>query len=223
MTHGDYFKISADRRAGIARIAEFLVPGKRVALSTHMNSDGDGCGSECGLARLLKMPLVDLPYDARDPARDMATRLAAAGKLLDDHDFVHVHLKATDDAAHTKNPLFKRDVIEAVDAGLAGLLALSERAVVAVTGDHASPSRGSLLHSGDPTPLVVAAPGLRPDAVLQFGECSAMTGELGRLRAAEVLPLLAGIANRPFFLGHRPGPGNSVAMPGNPAPMPLSD
>src|SRR5689334_18302958 len=53
MTHGDYFKISADRRAGIARIAKYLEPGKRVALSTHMNSDGDGCGSESGLARLL--------------------------------------------------------------------------------------------------------------------------------------------------------------------------
>lgn len=53
MTHGDYFRISAERRAGIARIAEYLVPGKRVALSTHMNADGDGCGSEAGLACLL--------------------------------------------------------------------------------------------------------------------------------------------------------------------------
>jgi phosphoesterase RecJ-like protein len=53
MPHGDYFRISAERREGINRIAAHLVPGKRVALSTHMNSDGDGCGSECGLARLL--------------------------------------------------------------------------------------------------------------------------------------------------------------------------
>ncbi len=53
MTHGDYFRISEDRRAGVKRIAEHLVPGKRVALSTHMNSDGDGCGSETGLARFL--------------------------------------------------------------------------------------------------------------------------------------------------------------------------
>jgi len=53
MTHGDHFRISAERRAGIARIAEHLLPGKRVALSTHMNADGDGCGSETGLARLL--------------------------------------------------------------------------------------------------------------------------------------------------------------------------
>jgi phosphoesterase RecJ-like protein len=30
-----------------------LPPGARVALSTHINADGDGCGSEVGLARLL--------------------------------------------------------------------------------------------------------------------------------------------------------------------------
>jgi len=29
------------------------VPGRRVAISTHMNADGDGCGSETALARLL--------------------------------------------------------------------------------------------------------------------------------------------------------------------------
>lgn len=29
------------------------MPGRRVALSTHINADGDGCGSEAGLARLL--------------------------------------------------------------------------------------------------------------------------------------------------------------------------
>jgi phosphoesterase RecJ-like protein len=53
MTHGDFFKISADRREGIQRIARELVPGRRAALSTHINADGDGCGSETGLARLL--------------------------------------------------------------------------------------------------------------------------------------------------------------------------
>jgi phosphoesterase RecJ-like protein len=53
MTHGDFFKISEGRRHGIQRVARELVPGRRVALSTHINADGDGCGSEAGLARLL--------------------------------------------------------------------------------------------------------------------------------------------------------------------------
>ncbi len=53
MTHGDFFRISAERREGIQRIGRELVAGRRVALSTHINADGDGCGSEAGLARLL--------------------------------------------------------------------------------------------------------------------------------------------------------------------------
>jgi phosphoesterase RecJ-like protein len=51
--HRDFFSISAARRDGIQRIARELTPGRRVALSTHINADGDGCGSESGLARLL--------------------------------------------------------------------------------------------------------------------------------------------------------------------------
>lgn len=175
-----------------------------------------------GLARVLDMTLVDRAYDATDPAGDMRARLETAVELLDGHDFVHVHVKATDEAAHTKQPRFKRDIIEAIDAGLAVLPQLAARAVVAVTGDHASPSTGALLHSGDPTPFAVAAPGLRPDAVTAFGERAALAGEAGRLRADDVLPYLAGLANRPFFLGHRPGPVRCHALPASPEPMPLS-
>ena len=174
-----------------------------------------------GLARILGMQLVDIPYDPSQPAADMRSRIAAATNLLDHHDFVHVHVKATDEAAHTKRPDFKRQIIEATDAGLDALLALSARAVVAVTGDHASPAVGGLLHSGDPTPFVVAAPGLRPDAVTNFGESAALAGECGRLRADDVLPLLAGLANRPFFLGHRPGATQTLALPNAPEPMPI--
>jgi phosphoesterase RecJ-like protein len=45
--------MSPERRAGIQRLARALVAGRRVALSTHMNADGDACGSEAALARLL--------------------------------------------------------------------------------------------------------------------------------------------------------------------------
>lgn len=53
MEHTDYLRISPERRAGIHRLARELVSGRLVALSTHMNADGDGCGSETALARLL--------------------------------------------------------------------------------------------------------------------------------------------------------------------------
>jgi 2,3-bisphosphoglycerate-independent phosphoglycerate mutase len=174
-----------------------------------------------GFARLLDMTLVDIPYDATEPALDMRSRIAAAATLLESHDFVHVHVKATDEAAHTKRPAFKRDIIAATDAGLDGLAELTSRAIVAVTGDHASPSTGALLHSGDPTPFVVAGPGIRPDGIDTFGERWALRGECGRLLAADVLPFLAGLANRPYFLGHRPGASQTITLPTHPEAMPL--
>ena len=41
------------RREAIARLAAELRSGMTVALSTHINADGDGCGSQTALARLL--------------------------------------------------------------------------------------------------------------------------------------------------------------------------
>lgn len=173
-----------------------------------------------GLARICEMKSHDIAYDAKQPTDDMRRRLAAAAQLLEEASFVHVHVKATDEAGHSKRPKYKRDVIAATDAGLEPLLELSKKAVVAVTGDHATPSVGRIMHSGDPTPLVVAGPGIRSDHVDVFGERSTLTGELGRLGSDDVLPLLVGFANRPFFFGHRPGPWASHALPDNPEPMP---
>jgi phosphoesterase RecJ-like protein len=44
---------SEARRAAIRSWFDALRPGMTVALSTHINADGDGCGSETALARLL--------------------------------------------------------------------------------------------------------------------------------------------------------------------------
>ena len=49
----DLISVPPSRRAAIEALAPELVAGRRVAISTHLNADGDGCGSESGLARLL--------------------------------------------------------------------------------------------------------------------------------------------------------------------------
>lgn len=49
----DLLAIASDRQAAITALAAELRPGRTVALTTHMNADGDGCGSETALARLL--------------------------------------------------------------------------------------------------------------------------------------------------------------------------
>jgi phosphoesterase RecJ-like protein len=49
----DHTLVPSHRVAAIERLAAVLRGGTRVALSTHMNADGDGCGSEVALALLL--------------------------------------------------------------------------------------------------------------------------------------------------------------------------
>jgi phosphoesterase RecJ-like protein len=62
MTQPDrnYLAVPADRAAAIKVLDPYLVAGKRVALSTHINADGDGCGSETALARLLMQRGMDV-------------------------------------------------------------------------------------------------------------------------------------------------------------------
>ncbi|MEO8562562.1 MAG: bifunctional oligoribonuclease/PAP phosphatase NrnA [bacterium] len=49
----DILSVPPTRHAAISALVPELVPGRRVAISTHLNADGDGCGSESALARLL--------------------------------------------------------------------------------------------------------------------------------------------------------------------------
>ena len=49
----DLITVPASRRAAIEKLAPELIAGRRVAISTHLNADGDRCGSESALARLL--------------------------------------------------------------------------------------------------------------------------------------------------------------------------
>ena len=49
----DLLSVPQQRREAIERLAQELRAGRSVAISTHINADGDGCGSETALARLL--------------------------------------------------------------------------------------------------------------------------------------------------------------------------
>ncbi len=49
----DLLAVPAERRTAIERLARELRAGRSIVLSTHINSDGDGCGSETALARML--------------------------------------------------------------------------------------------------------------------------------------------------------------------------
>jgi 2,3-bisphosphoglycerate-independent phosphoglycerate mutase len=118
--------------------------------------------------------------------------------------FVYVHDKRVDQAGHTKDPNVKREVAELLDTAFTNLPI--DRAIVCVTGDHATPASPNVIHSGDPVPLVVAGPGVRADDVTSFGERDCAAGILGHLRGPDLMPVLLNAADRPLFLGSRPTP-----------------
>jgi 2,3-bisphosphoglycerate-independent phosphoglycerate mutase len=118
--------------------------------------------------------------------------------------FVYVHDKRVDEAGHTKDPNAKRAAVELLDAAFENLPI--DRAIVCITGDHATPASPDVIHSGDPVPFVVAGPAVRADRVREFGESTCAEGILGHLRGPDMMPVLLNAADRPLFLGSRPTP-----------------
>ena len=147
-----------------------------------------------GLGRCLGLEPVEAGLDAAL----VAERLHAGDT------FVYVHDKRVDEAGHTKDPRRKQSGVEEIDGLLADLP--RDRAIVCVTGDHATPASPEVIHSGDPVPLVIAGPGVRADAVTSFGELDCAAGILGQLRGPDLMPVLLNAADRPLFLGSRPTP-----------------
>jgi 2,3-bisphosphoglycerate-independent phosphoglycerate mutase len=157
-----------------------------------------------GLARVVGLEPVHAP-ESDDPGADLHRRLELVGQRLDAGDtFVFSHLKATDTAGHTKDPAVKQRTIELLDSELGDLP--TDRTVVCVTGDHATPASPEVIHSGDPVPLLVAGPGVRADSVESFGELDCARGILGHLRGPDLMPVLLNAADRPLYLGSRPTP-----------------
>lgn len=169
---------------------------------------------------------AELVPEGPDPARDMAAKLALALERLDDFDLVHLHSKAPDEAAHAGDAVAKAAAIAALDAGLAGLApAMAERPelVALVTGDHATPSGGRMIHSGEPSPVILAGPGVWRDKVRVFSEVECAAGALGLLRGRELmLTLLSaldrgklhGLRDRPEDLPYYPAAGRLAFRPG---------
>jgi phosphoesterase RecJ-like protein len=56
----DLLTVSKERRESIERLALRFSAGRSVVLSTHINADGDGCGSEAALARILTARGMDV-------------------------------------------------------------------------------------------------------------------------------------------------------------------
>lgn len=171
-----------------------------------------------GIATELGMKWFGVKYlpNWRD---DLINRLKIAEKALDEgYDFIHVHTKGPDDAAHKKNPSLKRDVIAQLDEGLGYLFEsslLSDENLIIVTGDHGTPSGTRLLHSGEPVPMVMIGRYTWADGIERFDEKSCTLGGLGRVDGKDMMPTILNLTDRIKYYSAKLQPFNGIYWPEN--------
>ena len=131
--------------------------------------------------------------DCADPGLDICERIVHGQSILDKYDFIHIHTKAPDETAHSKDPFAKKKAIESLDRGISKALSPfidDPEVYVIVTADHSTPSSGPLIHSGEPVPITICGHGVRVDNVNKFDEISAAAGALGFIRGRELMYLV---------------------------------
>ena len=170
-----------------------------------------------GLSSFLGMDFHRM-RDTRDPGRDLAERVEFAINHKDNYDFIHIHTKAPDQAAHTKSPKAKIKAIEALDKGLAESiepLLYDDDVLLVVTADHSTPSCGNLIHSGEPVPLMFVGNGVRRDAVKQYDEISVAGGALSCMRGDEMIHMILNYLDRARLGGIHDSPLPQEFWPGD--------
>jgi 2,3-bisphosphoglycerate-independent phosphoglycerate mutase len=153
---------------------------------------------------------------APEPGHDLLDRLKLANAARD-YDFIYVHTKAPDEAAHTKAPRVKKRVIEELDQAFAYALeeiVPDEDTLLVVTSDHSTNSDGRMIHSGETVPLLMVGKYTRRDTVKRFDEVRCAPGALGLVRGKELMYLILSLLDRGKLDGLMDSPVDQPFSPG---------
>ena len=148
-------------------------------------------GAVVGASKLLKGVAASLQMDYFE-CEDYEAAIQLGHQL--DHDYVHIHTKAPDTAAHTKRPQEKVRVLEALDQAFAGI-EIRDGYLYIVTGDHSTASSGTLIHSGESVPVVFLGDMTRQDLGDAFNEVACGRGT-HRITSRDLMPIILNLTDR---------------------------
>ncbi len=209
------YKVLKDADANKERVqngelpANFLLvrgAGQYSALPKFIDKWGfDACciaggGLYKGIGTFLGMEIIDVPGANALPDSDIEAKFKAATAQLGRHDFVFVHVKATDSLGEDGDYTGKKEFIEKADKAIAHLVDLPDDALLIVTADHTTPCE-LMAHSGDPVPIMLRGKGVRTDNVTAFGERSCARGGLGFIRGVDIMPQVLNLMGRLHLIG----------------------
>ncbi len=131
-----------------------------------------------GLARLVSMEVPEKPETYQDMWKQLESN-------CEDYDFFFIHFKKTDSYAEDGNFDAKVKTIEEVDEWV-GQLRKLDPDVIAITGDHSTPSVLKS-HSWHPVPALLWSRYCRRDEVITFEERTCIKGALGRMATKHLI------------------------------------
>jgi 2,3-bisphosphoglycerate-independent phosphoglycerate mutase len=149
-----------------------------------------------GLGVYAGLDAIDVPGATGLIDTNYEGKADACLKALEDHDFVFVHVEASDEAGHAKDLKQKILAIEYLDSRLVArvMRSIEEEgieATVAVLPDHLTPvAKGNHVHG--PVPVAILNPSLEPDSVQTYDETACAAGMLGQLRGDRFIRTVLG-------------------------------
>ena len=150
-----------------------------------------------GISKVAGMDLIKVKGATGTVQTDYMGKAKAAVQCLKNHDFVLLHVKATDVASHDGNFKLKVEVIEKIDKMLGHIIGKInlDSTIIAVTADHTTSSL-TRNHEGDPVPVMMMGPGVRCDDVTNFSERACAKGGLNRIRGLDLMPTLISLMGK---------------------------
>lgn len=150
-----------------------------------------------GVCKVAGMDLVNVKGATGTPQTDYMAKAKATVQALKTHDFVLLHVKATDVASHDGNARLKMDIIGKIDGMLNYVLKNIDLSAthLALTADHTT-SCATRNHEGDPVPIAVCGPYVRRDSVKEYSERTCAEGGLNRIRGIDLMRILMNFLGR---------------------------
>lgn len=145
-----------------------------------------GIGRYAGLNRVTvegMTGLADTNYE---------NKAQAAIDMLRQHDFVYLHVEASDEAGHDGDLELKLKTIENLDRRIVKpvyeeVSTWTDTPVcIAILPDHPTPVE-LRVHVAEPVPFIIWHPGITPDGVENYDEVSCVSGSYGLLRLEEFM------------------------------------
>lgn len=151
-----------------------------------------------GVARYIGMDVLDVKGATGTKDTDLVAKAKAAKKALRTHDFVFLHIKATDSLGHDGDFKGKTKMIEKIDKIIP--LIRKTGAHIILTADHSTPVVLKR-HSVHPVPILAYGKFVRPDRVSKFDERECATGGMGHIKGRELMPLIISLLGKARMFG----------------------